>query len=126
MEAGTDCEDEVDDITEACTDCEEEEVLLISEGAGTQEGFFLAGTLIRGRLFSLPASSMIDLIRFVEDFSEAFLFVPGFFPLLFGIPTSDIFVMFTPLCFFARLFSSESRQYFCSATATVWAHTLHE
>ena len=81
---------------------------------------------MRGFRFSLPASSIIDFICFVEDFSEAFLLVLGFFPLLFGIPTSDIFVMFTPLCFFATLFSSKSRQYFCLATATVWAHILHE
>jgi hypothetical protein len=90
----------------------EEEVVFITEGAGTKEGFFFGGICMRDFRFSPPASATMDLIRFVVDFSEAFLLVLGFFPLLFGIPTSEIFVMLTPPCFFAILFRSESRQYF--------------
>ena len=48
---------------------------------------------------SLPASSVRDPNRFVEDFSKDFLLVPFFFPLFFGIPTSDILVKFTPFCY---------------------------
>ena len=124
MEPGTEGGVDEEPIMEAGTNSEdggesEEVAVLVKKGADVKEGFFLGGICMRGLLLSLPDSSMIDFIRFVDDFSEAFLFAPGFFPLLFGIPTSDIFVMFTPLCFFVKLFSSESRQYFCLATATM-------
>ena len=78
----------------------EKVVLLVVEDIVADKHFFFVVTFIRGVRLSSPASSRIDLIRFVDDFNEAFLLAPGFLPQLFGIPVLDSFVTFTPFCFF--------------------------
>ena len=52
-------------------------MLFVREDLGTKEGFFLGGTFMRGFRLLSPASATMDLIRFVEDFCEAFLLVLG-------------------------------------------------